>query len=382
MKRLLVLSHAAVLDVNRAPFQALARVSEAEVRMIVPRSWQGDLIRGLRFEKSENDRNIDVVPLPIRMSGNGSLFFYGDSLGRQLRGWQPDQVFVDEEPWSLSALQSFRAFRDYPRCFFTKQNLRKRLPLPFRVAEKWVFRESTHAYSVAEEVTDVLRWKGYSKDIRYLPHSFDPEIFCPLSSAERSAQRRALGLPEDALVIGYLGRMTEEKGIDDLMQALNRGLGNSALRDAWAVFIGNGPLYERVSSWCSTQPRAVAHPAIPHDQVGKALGAIDILVLPSRTTPRWKEQFGRVIIEAMAIGAAVAGSDSGEIPNLIRRTGGGAVFRERDPESLAATLLDLVSSPSALEEKRRQGLSHVQSHFSHDAVARYLAGDLGIPLRS
>ena len=58
---------------------------------------------------------------------------------------------------------------------------------------------------------------------------------------------------------------------------------------------------------------------------------LDVLVLPSHTTPTWKEQFGRVIVEALWCGVPVVGSDSGEIPWLIELTGGGLVFPEGDP---------------------------------------------------
>ena len=66
-----------------------------------------------------------------------------------------------------------------------------------------------------------------------------------------------------------------------------------------------------------------------------AYARFDVLVLPSRTTPTWKEQFGRVIIEALWCGVPVIGSDSGEIPWLIELTGGGLVFPEGDSDALA-----------------------------------------------
>jgi len=47
------------------------------------------------------------------------------------------------------------------------------------------------------------------------------------------------------------------------------------------------------------------------------MNSLDVLVLPSRSRSFWKEQFGRVLIEAMACGVPVIGSSSGEIPNVI-----------------------------------------------------------------
>lgn len=81
---------------------------------------------------------------------------------------------------------------------------------------------------------------------------------------------------------------------------------------------------------------------------------MDLLVLPSVNLPRAREQFGRVIIEAMACEVPVVGSTSGNIPHLIGQTGGGATFREGDPAYLAAVLEDLIVNP-----KRRMELGTI-----------------------
>ena len=103
----------------------------------------------------------------------------------------------------------------------------------------------------------------------------------------------------------------------------------------------------------------------------------DVLVLPSRTTPAWKEQYGRILIEALACGAMVAGSDSGEIPNVIRRTGGGVVFREGDPEDLLSTLRKLVLDRARIASLAEAGRRYVESRLTHDAVALELGRGLG-----
>ena len=67
---------------------------------------------------------------------------------------------------------------------------------------------------------------------------------------------------------------------------------------------------------------------VPHEDVPSYLAHLDLVVLPSETQPNWKEQFGRILIEAMACGTPVLGSDLAEIPSVIRTTGGGRVFAE------------------------------------------------------
>jgi glycosyltransferase involved in cell wall biosynthesis len=112
---------------------------------------------------------------------------------------------------------------------------------------------------------------------------------------------------------------------------------------------------------------------VPHEETPKYLSAFDVLVLPSETQPNWKEQFGRVIPEALACGAAVIGSDSGEIPNLIRTSGGGLVFPERNPEAFANALRTLILNPQQRQEHATSGMKWANDHLSLRAVAQQMA---------
>jgi glycosyltransferase involved in cell wall biosynthesis len=100
------------------------------------------------------------------------------------------------------------------------------------------------------------------------------------------------------------------------------------------------------------------------------LGQFDVLVLPSRSTAGWKEQFGHVLIEAMAMGIPVVGSDSGEIPNVIGR--GDLVFGEGDAIALARILRRLVEDEEWREEVREYGLDRVERLYTHDRIAERL----------
>ena len=95
-----------------------------------------------------------------------------------------------------------------------------------------------------------------------------------------------------------------------------------------------------------------------------------MLVLPSETQANWEEQFGRVIPEAMACGAAVIGSDSGEIPYLIRQSEGGLVFTQREPEELAVMLRQLISGPKLRRQLAENGRHWVERDISIPAVAQ------------
>jgi glycosyltransferase involved in cell wall biosynthesis len=93
-----------------------------------------------------------------------------------------------------------------------------------------------------------------------------------------------------------------------------------------------------------------------------------VLVLPSRTTPTWKEQFGRAITEALSCGVPVVGSDSGEIPWLIGATEGGLVFPEGDQRLLAKRLAELRDQPELRHRLADRGRAAVESMFSVPAA--------------
>ena len=108
-------------------------------------------------------------------------------------------------------------------------------------------------------------------------------------------------------------------------------------------------------------------PGVPHSDVPDLLAAIDVLTLPSRTLPRSKEQFGRVLIEGMAAGCVVIGSDSGAIPEVIGDAG--LVFPENDVEGLAAALRRVLGDPGLAASLRAAGRRRVKERYTWDAVA-------------
>jgi glycosyltransferase involved in cell wall biosynthesis len=96
---------------------------------------------------------------------------------------------------------------------------------------------------------------------------------------------------------------------------------------------------------------------------------MDVLVVPSKTVPRWKEQFGRVVPEALACGVPVVTSDSGELPNLVRTTAGGWTFPEGDERELARLLEWLEVHEAARRETAQRARRGVERLYGIDAVA-------------
>jgi glycosyltransferase involved in cell wall biosynthesis len=107
--------------------------------------------------------------------------------------------------------------------------------------------------------------------------------------------------------------------------------------------------------------------------MGAVYAAMDVLVLPSRTTPAWAEQLGRVLLEAMAHGRPVIGAASGEIPWVLAEARGGVTFTEGDVAALAGLLVDVRADPTAWQALGARGRTDVQERFSVDASADALA---------
>jgi glycosyltransferase involved in cell wall biosynthesis len=110
--------------------------------------------------------------------------------------------------------------------------------------------------------------------------------------------------------------------------------------------------------------------AIPPKEVARFMKSLDALVLMSRTTRTWKEQFGRVIMEAHACGVPVIGSDSGSIPSVIHN--GGWVVRESDSVELSKLLDRLASNPDMVLAAGRAGLRQADTRFNFEVVANAL----------
>jgi glycosyltransferase involved in cell wall biosynthesis len=94
----------------------------------------------------------------------------------------------------------------------------------------------------------------------------------------------------------------------------------------------------------------------------------DVLVLPSRGTPVWKEQYGRVLLEAMACKVPVIGSDSGAIPEVIGDAG--MIFKEDDANSLAHCFQRIIGNTALQKDLGERGFKRVTSFFSQQEIAR------------
>jgi glycosyltransferase involved in cell wall biosynthesis len=162
--------------------------------------------------------------------------------------------------------------------------------------------------------------------------------------------------------VGFLGRLVPAKGVDLLVRAC------ALPGRPWRLTVNDGPGRE----WVEGVAREVGvedqleFVALTHDRVPAFLQQLDVLALPSRTTPGWSEQFGRVLVEAMASGIPAVGSRTGAIPWVIGDQA--LTFPEGDAEAVRGTIDQLLSDPPSWRRARAQGLERARA-FTWAAVA-------------
>jgi glycosyltransferase involved in cell wall biosynthesis len=313
-----------------------------EVALVVPESWPG---AGL---ESPLEPGIEVVRLPVRRSGDVNRHGYVRSgeLTRIIERLQPDVLDVHEEPFSVAAHQVCSlAPAGLPIAMYTAQNVDKRYPPPFAGYELKSYSRASAFYPCSRQAAAVVRGKGFGGVIEVLPLGFDPELFEPGD--------QELGAAD--VVLTMVGRLVPEKGVLDAVHVLHRV---NSTRPAQLLIVGEGPLGSEaltLAGRLGVDDRVELRPWQPADELARIYRSTHVVLVPSRATPMWAEQFGRVIVEAQASGAVVAGFASGAIPEV-----GGApalLVDEGDTDALGRAVASLLGPDgSDWEERRRAGI--------------------------
>jgi glycosyltransferase involved in cell wall biosynthesis len=369
--KVLLLSKACVVGAYQRKLEEIARQPEVQLTAVVPPEWHDE--RGvLRLERAHTT-GYELRVEPIALNGHFHVHYY-PRLGQLIRQVQPDVVHIDEEPYNLATFQAMRAARraGARTVVFTWQNLRRRYPPPFSWMEQYVLAHADALLVGNSEGVEMWRTKGYRGLIEIIPQfGVDPEIFYRVERRTRQSKpsvllRRSARRPSrEGMVIGYIGRLVPQKGVDVLLEAVTRLQGPWELR-----ILGSGPeqdRLEKMAQWLSVLPRVSFDMPIPSTQMPYYYSGLDVLVLPSRTRPNWKEQFGRVLIEAMACGVVVVGARCGAIPEVIGDAG--LTFAEGDLADLRTQLQVLLDDPARRQEMAQRGRQRVLDHFTQAQVA-------------
>jgi glycosyltransferase involved in cell wall biosynthesis len=361
--RILMISKACIVGAYQKKLEELAKFLDVELTVVVPHYWSDE--RGVIRLEQEHTQGYELVVERMTLNGHFHLHFY-PGLAKHFRRTKPHIVHIDEEPYNVATWQAMRLAKKQgaKAIFFTWQNIHRRYPPPFSLIESYNLRNADYAIAGNSEAVRVLKAKGYRGPVRVIPQfGVDPEMYHVSRFTFHVSGSKVESLQPFA--IGYVGRLVEEKGVHILLRAV------AGLDGEWRLCIlGSGPQWthlERLAEELGIAEQVRFEDPIPSTQMPNYYNQLHTLVLPSLTRPNWKEQFGRVLIEAMACGVPVVGSDSGEIPNVIGDAG--LVFPEGDAQALRAKLSQLMADPALRDGLAQRGRERVLAHYTQAQVA-------------
>lgn len=360
-RRLLTIGHSYCVELNRRLPQELARSDGWDVTAVAPARFRGDF--GWHVTDARRDEACRVVSVPVHFGRRVHTLLYSRALLRLL-GERWDLVHCWEEPYVASAAQIAGAIAPrVPLVFATFQNIVKRYPPPFSWIERSAMRRADGLIAFGHTARDVLAARGWPQPVRTIPPGVDVEQFQP-DAEQRERTRTRLGLSGRTPVVGFVGRFVPEKGVDLLLRVLDR------LQTPWrALFVGSGPLEPAIRAWSRRHGDDVrVETGVAHAEVPAYLNAIDVLLAPSLTTGRWREQFGRMLIEAFACGVPVVASDSGEIPHVV--AGAGVLVGERNHDAWVSAVEGLLADAPRRADLSRRGRDRAVSRFAWPVIAR------------
>ena len=361
--RVLFVTHTYVVGVNQGKLKAIADTGEVEVALLAPSNWQAlEWNRPLELETPYPE--IKTYPAPVMFTGRVGAHIYNPlKIWQVIKDFQPDVIQVEEEIFSLCALEvAFWAkLYNKPMVVFGWENQQRSLPLFRRWVRNFVMGATDLFLAGNQDGAEVMHNWNYQGQIEVMPQmGVDTDLFTP-----------ALKKPQDKLNIGFLGRLVPEKGLDTLFAAVGQLKKQNI--DCQVTICGSGASEADLRQEAELQQisdRVVWRGAVLHEAAPSELGKFDILVLPSRSVATWKEQFGHVIIEAMAMGIPVVGSSCGEIPNVIGCED--LVFPESDSTALAKILKRIICDDSWREQMGNYGIERVKKYYSHERIAQRL----------
>ena len=334
--RVLRVYHAGRDTAHRARDRALVAAG-GEVTLVVPRSWPGpDDLHAEPFE---------VIELAVSRAGDVNRHRWLGDLAAVVARVQPDLLDLHNEPVSVAARQWLTAAGDRPVVMYSAQNLDKRWPPPFAQAERAALRRVAGMYPCSRQAASVLRGKGYAGTLAVLPLGTDPALHRP---GGRTG-------PVTGLLLA--GRLVPEKGVLDAVRLL------AAVPGVHLTIVGSGPQEQpardlaealgvadrlRWSGWVDAAGLAAAY------------RAAHVVLLTSRTTATWVEQFGRVVTEGRACGAVTLGYASGSLPEVVASAG--VLVGEGDEAALAVALQALVDAPERWKALSDKGIALAKTH--------------------
>jgi glycosyltransferase involved in cell wall biosynthesis len=223
-------------------------------------------------------------------------------------------------------------------------------------AYEWLQVRSLRRFDCVAAVSSSIRSRLVAEGVRdERVHLIRNALAPSAHELSRSDARRELGIPDDVVAIGWVGRISHEKGLDVLVSALG-GLANLSFR---VVVIGEGRERGAVEELANTHGVASrVHWAGSRPDAGRFMRAFDIFALTSRT-----EGTPITLLEAMHASVPVVACAVGGVPDVISGTEGLLVSPDR-PEELASALREALARPHEAATRAGRATERLARDFS------------------
>ncbi len=375
-KRILIISHSSVVDIYQDKLRELAKYNSLQITLLIPSIY----LEGAKLVCGGiggEGYKVEKLYAIFGKSGRQHLHFY-PSLFFTLRRIKPDIIHLEEEPESLVSFETIylsKFLRPIPKIvLFTWRNLEKthkewsllstqRYVYP--MVENYTLKNIDYLITGNRDGTNIFKKKGYRWPIKIIPqYGVDTNKFRMLENAE--SLKKVLEL--SGFVVGYVGRLWKPKGIGTLLKAISQIDKKFTL-----LLLGSGPdrnEYLELAKSLGIDHKIRMVSSVKASDVVEYLNCMDVMVLPSETTTEWKEQFGRVLIEAMACEVPVIGSSSGEIPNVIGDAG--LIFEEGNEKELADKISILMDNSELRQKLGEAGRKRVLEYFTNKRISEML----------
>ncbi len=271
--------------------------------------------------------------------------------------------------WENIPFNSTRQFMGWDNLPFLPKSLCSRLTANDRIVS--YIKDSTDIFiAVTDRAKNALIVEGVPQElIRVVPVGIDTDRFKP-EDVDPDI-RKKFNVKDDDIVVLFIGRLAREKGIYDLLYATRLLAAEPGLDMVKIVIVGNGPEKDHIVRMIHTlgidgKVRLVG--GFSYKLMPKLYNAADIFILPSIPMPFWQEQFGMVLVEAMASGIPVITTLSGSIPEVVGDSA--TLIQPNDPLSIFREIKRLALDPSLRKDYARRSRDRALEQYHIETIAK------------
>jgi glycosyltransferase involved in cell wall biosynthesis len=234
----------------------------------------------------------------------------------------------------------------------------------FRLLERWLATTTTKLIAVSPQVRDDLVALGVAPAEKFavIRLGIELERRVETDAGARAATRRLLGVPDEAFVVGWIGRMTGVKNTDAVLEAFRRLQDDGV--DAYLCMVGDGPDRDKVER--RAHELGVVRRCLflgYQEDVARFYDAIDVLLLPSVN-----EGTPVSVIEALAAERPAIATRVGGIPDVVRDGVDGFLVDSGEPDDLAERLAELAADPPRRAAMGEAGRARVLERYAVDRL--------------